>query len=85
MKDDGVESCRSYCALMIGLVGMSKHRLGHSQPRVQCPPATSSIYSNGAHNHGSVGAPDQGARSNGNGTWSHSVGRPLGSIQHSPP
>jgi hypothetical protein len=35
----------------------------------------------GAHNHQLVGAPDQGVRSNGPETWSHAVGRPLGSIQ----
>jgi hypothetical protein len=35
----------------------------------------------GAHNHQLVGALDQGARSNGPETWSHAVGRPLGSIQ----
>jgi hypothetical protein len=39
----------------------------------------------GAHNHQLVGAPDQDVRSNGPETWSHAVGRPLGSIQHSPP
>jgi hypothetical protein len=36
----------------------------------------------GAHNHQLVGAPDQDARSNESETWSHAVGRPLGSIQH---
>jgi hypothetical protein len=46
-----VESSHRYCALMIGLVGISKRRLGHSQP----------------HDHGSVGAPDQDVRSNENG------------------
>jgi hypothetical protein len=56
VKDDGVESSRRCCALMIELVGMSERRLGHNQPRDQCPPATSSTYS----------APDQGARSNRN-------------------
>jgi hypothetical protein len=35
----------------------------------------------GTHNHQLVGAPDQGARSNRPETWSHAVGRPLGSIQ----
>jgi hypothetical protein len=35
----------------------------------------------GVYNHQLVGAPDQGARSNGPETRSHSVGRPLGSIQ----
>jgi hypothetical protein len=39
----------------------------------------------GAHNHQLVGASDQGARSNGIETWSHAVGRLLGSIHHSPP
>jgi hypothetical protein len=38
----------------------------------------------GAHNHQLVGAPDQGARSNGPETWSHAVGHPVGSIQHVP-
>jgi hypothetical protein len=38
----------------------------------------------GAHNYQLVGAPDQGARSNGPETRSHAVGRPLGSIQHMP-
>jgi hypothetical protein len=45
VKDDGVESSRHCCALMIELVGMTEHRLGHGQPRDQCPLATSSIYS----------------------------------------
>jgi hypothetical protein len=36
----------------------------------------------GTHNHGSVGALNQGARSNGDGDLSHSVERPLRSIQH---
>jgi hypothetical protein len=45
VKDDGVESSRNCCALMIGLVGMLEHRLGHGQPSDACPPATSSIYS----------------------------------------
>jgi hypothetical protein len=34
-----------------------------------------------AYNHQLVGAPDQGTRSNGSETWSHAVGRSLGSIQ----
>jgi hypothetical protein len=45
VKDDGVESSRRCCALMIELVGMSERRLGHDQPHDQCPPATSTIYS----------------------------------------
>jgi hypothetical protein len=40
-----VESSRRYYTLMIGLVGISEHRLDHVHPRDQCPLTTSSIYS----------------------------------------
>jgi hypothetical protein len=69
MKDDDVESFRRCCALMIRIVLISKSRLGHTQLHLLCPPATPLFIAqhDGAHNHGSVGAPDQCVRSNGNG------------------
>jgi hypothetical protein len=88
MKDDGVESSRRCCALMIRLVGMSERRLGHNQPHYQCPPATSSIYSaarRGRTTMDRLAPPIRARGQKGTGTRSRSVGRPLGSIRHSPP
>jgi hypothetical protein len=45
VNDDNVESSHRCCALVIGLMGILECRLGHSQLRGVCPPATSSFYS----------------------------------------
>jgi hypothetical protein len=44
VKDNGVESSHRYCALMIGLAGMSERRLGNDQPCDLCPSTTSFTY-----------------------------------------
>jgi hypothetical protein len=45
MNDDSVESSRYCCSSMIGLMGISKCRLGHDQLRGTHLLATSSFYS----------------------------------------
>jgi hypothetical protein len=65
VDDDGVESSRRYCALVIGSEGMAERGLGHGEPRHACPrplPFICARSATGAHNHELVSAPDQGAR-----------------------
>jgi hypothetical protein len=57
--------------------GVCEKELGHDELRRSCPRLLSTFYmcsATRAHNHELVGAPDQGARQNGSGTRSRSVG-----------
>jgi hypothetical protein len=64
-----VEDSRRRCASVIGLRVMWEREKDHNELRLLYPPAPLLLLytrsATGAHNHQLVGAPDQGARSNG--------------------